>query len=61
MHPSSLRITPPEHPMATKAATAPAVEPCVRYNPEQTLRNKATRDDRRKSIRAQNARSKSLK
>lgn len=47
--------------MATKAATAPAVEPCVRYNPEQTLRNKATRDDRRKSIRAQNARSKSLK
>ena len=47
--------------MATKAAAAPAVEPCVRFTPEQALRNKATRDARRKAIREQNARSKSLK
>ena len=42
-------------------AATPAVEPCVRFTPEQAARNKSTRDERRKAIRGQNARSKSLK
>ena len=38
-----------------------AIEPMVRYTPEETARNKKARDERRKAIRHQNARSKSLK
>jgi hypothetical protein len=40
---------------------SPIVEPLVRYTPEETARNKKARDERRKAIRHQNARSKSLK
>ena len=43
------------------AKVAPVVEPCVRFTPEQLARNKKDHDERRKAIRAQNARSKSLK
>jgi hypothetical protein len=39
----------------------PAVEPYVRFTPEQVVRNKKEHDERRKAIRAQNARSKTLK
>jgi hypothetical protein len=44
---------------AAKSATE--IQPLVRYTPEETARNKKARDERRKSIRHQNARSKSLK
>jgi len=37
------------------------IQPLVRYTPEETVRNKKARDERRKAIRHQNARSKSLK
>ena len=37
------------------------IQPLVRYTPEETARNKKARDERRKAIRHQNARSKSLK
>ena len=37
------------------------IQPLLRYTPEETARNKKARDERRKSIRIQNARSKSLK
>ncbi|HKQ24288.1 MAG TPA: hypothetical protein VJT81_07610 [Burkholderiales bacterium] len=37
------------------------IQPLVRYTPEEVARNKKARDDRRKAIRNQNARSKSLK
>ena len=43
------------------AKLAAIVEPCARFTPDEILRNKKGRDDRRKAIRAQNARSKSLK
>ena len=46
---------------AKSAKPVAAAEPCVRFTPEEILRNKKGRDDRRKSIRAQNTRSKSLK
>lgn len=35
--------------------------PFVRYTPEQALRQKKNRDDRRKAIRGQNANSKVMK
>jgi len=38
--------------------SVPAVEPCIRFTPEQLVRNKKAHDDRRKAIRAQNAQSK---
>jgi len=41
--------------------SAAEIQPLVRYTPEETARNKKARDERRKSIRHQNARSKSLK
>ena len=44
---------------AAKAATV--VAPFIRFTPEEQLVKKQGRDDRRKLIRAQNARSKSLK
>ena len=49
--------------MSETKAAKPAVvaAPFHRFSPEEILRNKAGRDDRRKAIRAQNARSKSLK
>lgn len=50
---------PKSEPGAIAAVTA--VLPCVRFTPAEAARNKATRDARRKSIREQNARSKSLK
>ena len=43
------------------AKTALEIQPLVRYTPEEVARNKKARDERRKSIRNQNARSKSLK
>ena len=43
------------------AKSAAENQPLVRYTPEETARNKKARDERRKSIRSQNARSKSLK
>ena len=43
------------------AKSAVEIQPLVRYTPEETARNKKARDERRKSIRNQNARSKSLK
>ena len=43
------------------AKSAPVVEPCVRYTPEEVARNKKGRDARRKSIRDQNTNSKLLK
>jgi len=43
------------------AKSAPEIQPIVRYTPEEAARNKKARDERRKSIRHQNARSKSLK
>ena len=43
------------------AKSVPVVEPCVRFTPEQLERNKRTHDDRRKAIRAQNARSKTVR
>ena len=43
------------------ARSATESQPLVRYTPEETARNKKARDERRKSIRHQNARSKSLK
>ena len=43
------------------AKNATEIQPLVRYTPEETARNKKARDERRKSIRHQNARSKSLK
>ena len=43
------------------AKSAVEIQPLVRYTPEETARNKKARDERRKSIRHQNARSKSLK
>ena len=46
---------------AKSVKLAAVVEPCVRFTPEEILRNKKGRDDRRKAIRAQNTRSKSLK
>ena len=45
----------------TNPVSAPAVEPYVRFTPEQVARNKKAHDERRKAIRAQNSRSKSLK
>ncbi len=41
--------------------SAAMVEPCVRFTPEELARNKKGRDVRRKAIRDQNTRSKSLK
>ena len=41
--------------------SAAEIQPLVRYTPEESARNKKARDERRKSIRNQNARSKSLK
>jgi hypothetical protein len=41
--------------------SAAEIQPLVRYTPEETARNKKARDERRKAIRHQNARSKSLK
>jgi hypothetical protein len=38
----------------------PVVEPCVRFTPVEAARNKKARDERRKAIRLQNARTKSL-
>ncbi len=38
-----------------------AVEPCVRFTPEQLARHKKEHDERRKAIRSQNARSKTIK
>ena len=46
---------------AKPAKSATEIQPLVRYTPEETARNKKARDERRKSIRLQNARSKSLK
>jgi hypothetical protein len=43
------------------AKSAAEIRPLVRYTPEETSRNKKARDERRKAIRQQNARSKSLK
>ncbi len=43
------------------AKSATEIQPLVRYTPEEAARNKKARDERRKSIRHQNARSKSLK
>jgi hypothetical protein len=43
------------------AKSVAAVEPCVRFTPEQLVRNKKEHDERRRAIRNQNARSKSLK
>ena len=43
------------------AKSAVQIQPLVRYTPQETARNKKARDERRKSIRNQNARSKSLK
>ena len=37
------------------------VEPCIRFTPEQLVRNKKNHDERRKAIRNQNARSKTIK
>lgn len=44
-----------------QASNAAEIQPLIRYTPEETARNKKARDERRKSIRHQNARSKSLK
>ena len=41
--------------------TPTAVEPYVRFTPEQVARHKKEHDARRKALREQNARSKSLK
>jgi hypothetical protein len=38
----------------------PLVEPCVRFTPAEAARNKKARDDRRRAIRLQNARTKTL-
>jgi hypothetical protein len=47
---------------ATKSAKSPsAVEPCIRFTPTQCAARKKDRDARRKALRDQNARSKSLK
>lgn len=43
------------------AKSAVENQPLVRYTTQETARNKKARDERRKSIRSQNARSKSLK
>jgi len=43
------------------AKSAVEMQPLVRYTPEEATRNKKARDERRKAIRHQNARSKSLK
>ena len=43
------------------AKSAAEIQPLIRYTPEETVRNKKARDARRKAIRHQNARSKSLK
>lgn len=43
------------------ATSAAEIQPLIRYTPEETSRNKKARDERRKAIRHQNARSKSLK
>jgi hypothetical protein len=40
---------------------AVAVEPCIRFTPTEVARNKKSRDDRRRLIRAQNARSKTMR
>ena len=46
----------------TKPAKSVAVvEPCIRFTPEQLVRNKKNHDERRKAIRNQNARSKTIK
>jgi len=45
--------------IAPKPDAAPA--PFVRYTPEQALRQKQNRDDRRKAIRGQNAASKVMR
>jgi hypothetical protein len=42
-----------------KAATV--VEPCLRFTPAEAARNKKNRDERRKAIRDQNARSKTMR
>jgi hypothetical protein len=41
-----------------KPVKSPAAGPLVRYTPAEMTRNKKARDERRKSIRDQNARSK---
>jgi hypothetical protein len=46
---------------AKTAKSASEIQPLIRYTPEESARNKRARDERRKSIRHQNARSKSLK
>jgi len=46
---------------AKPAKSAAEIQPLVRYTPDETARNKKARDERRKAIRNQNARSKSLK
>ena len=45
---------------AKTARSAAEIQPLARFTPEETARNKKARDERRKSIRHQNARSKSL-
>ena len=47
---------------AAKYLRAPVMmQPFARFNPEQAVRHKKEHDERRKAIRAQNARAKSLK
>jgi hypothetical protein len=46
---------------ASKKPEVAAIEPCVRFTPAETARNKKARDDRRKAIREQNARSKTMR
>jgi hypothetical protein len=46
---------------APKKPEVAAVEPCVRFTPAEAARNKKARDDRRKAIREQNLRSKTMR
>jgi hypothetical protein len=45
----------------SKKTEAAAVMPCIRYTPAEAARNKKARDDRRKAIRDQNLRSKTMR
>lgn len=43
-----------------QSKSADALPPCIRYTPAQAVCNKKARDERRKAIRHQNARTTSL-